>query len=352
MHLGTDPVEVGQGSIDRLVKVLDADWKSAVKDATDRHDGSFLRKIVDEAIVKPDLEKIDKRALALIDPVSIHTDLRLWKTGPTPADFWEGGEILTPGNQFCENGLIADPAVAIPMNFKKAQEDGSAVVKGSLDWIDVGKSAPACFPPGRVGDWEGWSRFKQIEKCLWIAGTQAPDRKEFWFDGKILRGRYLIEKSGEDWTIVRPEVQDMESAIFEKGKVLKQIAVPIVKAESKGEKRIALGPVLIPDVVDAQGDKISAESIELAAHDFLERYNQTSQAGVMHRYFDKDVRIVESYIAPQDLKFGERTIPKGTWMMAVHVIDTGTWDRIRSGEIVGFSIGGVAQEAQAVEDQQ
>lgn len=116
---------------------------------------------------------------------------------------------------------------------------------------------------------------------------------------------------------------------------------PIIKAD---EKRLVTGIVLQPEVVDAQGDIIGAEVISSAAHNFLAYYNKKTQLGLQHEVFKvPGIELVESWVAPVDMKLNGRDILAGTWMMTVRVMNDEVWNRVKSGSLTGFSIGGVAK---------
>jgi hypothetical protein len=119
------------------------------------------------------------------------------------------------------------------------------------------------------------------------------------------------------------------------------INIPICKVDDS--KRLVVGVVLEPDLVDAQNDTIPADVIETAAHDYLANYNKATELGIQHDTFgDIGVELVESYIAPVDFEINGVTIKKGTWVMVVHVSSDDVWLKVLSGEITGFSIGGTA----------
>jgi hypothetical protein len=113
------------------------------------------------------------------------------------------------------------------------------------------------------------------------------------------------------------------------------------------EKRIVYGKVLVPDKFDSQGDIISKEDIEKAAHNFLinlqkayiellhtgsNSTTKASQIGFMHKVF-KGVGgfgyIVESYIDQE-----------GSWVLATKITDDKVWQMIKDGIITGYSVGG------------
>ncbi len=104
--------------------------------------------------------------------------------------------------------------------------------------------------------------------------------------------------------------------------------------------RVVTGPVLIPDVVDLQGDFEFAEDIQKAAHGFME---DARNIGEMHTKFGKIGVPVESWLL-RDFMFVDtgkefKIFPPGTWMMSVHVTDDKVWEKVRNGELTGFSIG-------------
>ncbi len=117
------------------------------------------------------------------------------------------------------------------------------------------------------------------------------------------------------------------------------------------ERRVVKGPVLRPEVRDRQGTIMSADIIVDAAHDFVARLadkQDPSMPGFMHKEFNRDLVIVESYVTERDeiYKLSDEqktTVPSGSWMMAIKVNDEKIWEGVKSGEFKGFSIGGRAR---------
>lgn len=111
------------------------------------------------------------------------------------------------------------------------------------------------------------------------------------------------------------------------------------------EQHIVYGKALVPDRIDLQGDIVSKDDVEKAAHDFLinlqkayselstgQQSTNASQIGFMHKVF-KGVGgfgyIAESYIDPE-----------GSWILATKITDDRVWKMIKDGQITGYSIGG------------
>lgn len=118
-----------------------------------------------------------------------------------------------------------------------------------------------------------------------------------------------------------------------------RLLVPIEKSEAPA-KRVSYGVVLEPDTEDLQGDVMTAEDIEEAAYDWMER----SQAGGhMHSETVDGAKVVESYIAPCDIPVetaeGPETIRKGSWVLGMRWPES-IWKRITGGELTGYSVGG------------
>jgi len=113
--------------------------------------------------------------------------------------------------------------------------------------------------------------------------------------------------------------------------------VAFVKADD--EKHLVYGIVMEPDAIDTEGDKTSADEIEKAAHGFMLDFQDLdlNHERVLGK---QEASIVESYIAPQDLTFGENLVPAGTWMMVTKVFDDEIWKSVKEGDLTGYSIVG------------
>ena len=135
--------------------------------------------------------------------------------------------------------------------------------------------------------------------------------------------------------------------------LMKSDQQPNVEADVKLLKRdeaqqIVYGVVYEPDVVDAHGDFMDAEEIEKAAHVFLKEFRNIDK---QHDFTSKVGEVIESYIAPADFELGGQTVTKGTWMMAVKVVDD-VWQSIQKGEYTGFSLAGYGNVEKAQETPQ
>ena len=351
---GVDPVTLTDKQVKVLNTIKQGSWMRLVETANSTGISNLLRGLSKEDIDK--LTEEQKRVLALVLPVSIHTDIRLHPKGQ---DYWEGGEGFTPGNQFKENKFVTQkPDEKIMGDFKGSRvgEKKEPTVRGPLMWLDLGKDKPIVFSPGEVGaTTNSYGRLKNIDTFKWKAGVQEPHYKEFLFDGKLLNGRWIFTyvpvpagwttAGGESrvWMISKPRKQNMDSEIFKAEKKEKMgTFIPFIKGTKKQE---VFGIVYEPQVEDSQGDFASAEEIEYACHRFLEDYNLISY---MHQEITKRVKVIENYIAPVDCVIGTQPVKKGSWVLGVHIEDPEIWKQVESGELTGFSMEGVARKEEAV----
>lgn len=124
-------------------------------------------------------------------------------------------------------------------------------------------------------------------------------------------------------------------------------------AEVSEEKRLLISPVLIPNQPiyrrDDKGNEFNivfpAETILKAQQNF---YKQGFQRNSNIEHDDNltlnDVTFVESWIKEDDthdksLKYGFN-LPNGTWFAVMKVENDETWQKVKNGEVKGFSIEG------------
>ena len=117
------------------------------------------------------------------------------------------------------------------------------------------------------------------------------------------------------------------------------------------EKRILMGAALIPNKQIYRHDKqngeyyiyFSEETIRKASQVFLKRSNQNN-ATIEHTQPIDGMSVVESWIIENSemdkSKLYDFSLPKGTWMISMKVDNDEIWNKVKAGEIKGFSIEG------------
>ena len=110
---------------------------------------------------------------------------------------------------------------------------------------------------------------------------------------------------------------------------------PIFKADE--ERHLVYGVIAESGMVDAQGDVMSAQTIEEMAHDYMIRSRKFDDR---HNWKQVAAVLVESWIVREDTNLFGQLIKAISWVIAVKVFDDVIWQKIKSGEYQSFSIGG------------
>ena len=118
----------------------------------------------------------------------------------------------------------------------------------------------------------------------------------------------------------------------------------IIKEGSSDDfKGFVTGIVAEPDTEDAHGDVLTKDAIREAAYKYLENFQNIKYRH--GRVLTKDqVALVESYVAPVDMAFGEEVVKEGSWLQTLHVKDEKLRKEIQEEKITGFSLGGWVEE--------
>jgi len=108
-----------------------------------------------------------------------------------------------------------------------------------------------------------------------------------------------------------------------------------------GDLMRAYGIVYAPDQVDSQGDSADADTIRVAANEFM-RSGRTRNVDEDHGFDEAMAYVAESWLVRSgDPMFGDE--PEGAWAVGIQVGDVDLWARLKSGDLTGLSLAGVAQ---------
>jgi hypothetical protein len=125
----------------------------------------------------------------------------------------------------------------------------------------------------------------------------------------------------------------------------------VVLKEVDAEKRILMGAALIPDKqIYRRNDKTKDEyyiyfskaTIRKASELFLMNANQNNST-LEHSQKLKGMSVVESWIIEGENDKSKNygfDLPQGTWMISMKVNNDEIWDKVKLGEVKGFSIEG------------
>ncbi len=158
--------------------------------------------------------------------------------------------------------------------------------------------------------------------------------------------RYKVGMGSETYAISLVESPAIEEDFVALSKEEEVIEVKL----SEDEKHIVYGAVLVPekDIYRNNGENefyisFSKESIEKMSQDFMKEYRQY-EVKTDHDKIADEVCVVESWIKTDLFKDKSvalglnETLPVGTWFCGMKVNNIETWERIKSGELKGFSV--------------
>lgn len=242
--------------------------------------------------------------------------------------------------------------IQVPLFF----DDGTVLVKSEADLLDIGVEAKEELAEVDIYEVEKAMKIQTLifSKDAFDSAAAA----QAWAKQHAFRSD-KVDETGDSYRLRQVDPSEFDESSFrtititdgvkavvgqpkaqkrddEEERVVKLL--PVEKAE---DKQIVLGIVSEPDTVDAQGDTISAEEIENAAHEWLAKYQDR---GYMHqKIVNGKIEIFESYVVPVTFSVGGQQVKKGTWLLMYHITDGDLWQQIKSGKLTGFSLGGFAR---------
>ena len=114
------------------------------------------------------------------------------------------------------------------------------------------------------------------------------------------------------------------------------------------EKYMIYGPILVPDkdiYRNTNGNEyylsFSSESIEKMSQEYMKDFKQFNVT-LNHKDMADEICLVESWIVTDSYRDKANylgfSVPTGTWMGGMKVNNIDTWNKIKSGELKGFSV--------------
>lgn len=158
--------------------------------------------------------------------------------------------------------------------------------------------------------------------------------------------KYLVGLNSETYAISLVEAPAIEETL-----VALEEQKPIKVQLADEEKYMVYSAVLVPDKPiyrrNEDGDEyyieFSKESIEKMSQDYLMNYRQ-NEITLDHQTMANDITLVETWIKTDMYKDKSVAIglsedlPIGTWIAGLKVNQIDVWNRIKNGELKGFSV--------------
>jgi len=268
-----------------------------------------------------------------------HIDLRMVRKGD---DYFEGGEIMVGNLTGLTKLKKLDEGGKLRFGWKvpRKEEPTAETIRGPVSWMRAGKNKIEIIPPGEAGATTNkYGAMLILDDFLWTMTQADRHAKKLDIKGSTLFGdctflmAYVPVAEGRVWMISKLKIEEEKK--FEK-------FVPIFDISKKEDEHIVCGIVYEPDVEDSQGDMASEEEIRKAAYQFME---EVQKFKVNHAGKGVRVKVLESYVAPQNLTIAGQFIKKGSWLLTTRVLDDKIWQKVKNGEITGYSMAGQARTA-------
>ena len=161
---------------------------------------------------------------------------------------------------------------------------------------------------------------------------------------KIKKYKVGIDSETEAISMVTEPAIESDFVFLSKDKAI------VKEAFSNDEKHMVYGAVLRPDFPIYRNDgeneyylEFTSESIERMARDYMMNYRQ-GNVTIQHEEYANEVFMVESWIKQdmdkdKSVSVGlDKSLPIGTWFCGFYVNNNDIWERIKSGELKGFSV--------------
>lgn len=157
--------------------------------------------------------------------------------------------------------------------------------------------------------------------------------------------KYKVGTDSETYAISMVEMPAIESDFVALSKDEEEKLQVFLESN---ERHMCYGAALIPDkdIYRNNGEQefyisFTKESIEKMSQDFMKNYRQ-NEVTLDHEDMANDITITESWLVEDPYKDKANAlginVPKGTWMVGMHVNQIDVWERVKSGELKGFSV--------------
>lgn len=120
------------------------------------------------------------------------------------------------------------------------------------------------------------------------------------------------------------------------------MSTQVFKTYTAGEFHYVFGEVYAPDIVDTDGESMTAEDIRKMAHDFIAT-GKVKELDTNHNHKICGAEVVESFIA----RSGDPDFAEGAWVLGVRMPDGPLWEMVKSGEINSFSVDTLVTKVQS-----
>lgn len=108
----------------------------------------------------------------------------------------------------------------------------------------------------------------------------------------------------------------------------------IKRISEEGDQRYIEGVVYAPMEIDTWGEFMDVKDVQMLAHRFMEEVHMAAAIDTQHNNTPNGTKPVQSFIAVKD---DPRGYPENSWVLGCVVSDDILWDKVKRGDISGFS---------------
>lgn len=156
-------------------------------------------------------------------------------------------------------------------------------------------------------------------------------------------GRAWARKILREEDILKSYTAEITDAELDTEDSLPQVNIQIAKSLDEELKQVTY-VCMRADAVDAHGDHTSANEVRKACESFRKAWLANQQlSNLFHLYKTSSYDIIESYLAPCEMSLNGHYVNKSDWLVTLQINDDNVWEAIKSGDIVGVSIGARAK---------
>lgn len=159
-----------------------------------------------------------------------------------------------------------------------------------------------------------------------------------------LLGQKYYSNVGTEESIDKNLKDEDAKEVEDFGKFFDEITLEVSFKKIDEEEKTVTGIVYEPNVVDAQGDFMKADTIRKMAHHWMEKYQKYRESH--NKDIDaEDVRVIESFIAPVTYAVGTEIVGAGSWVLTTKIQNEELWKKVKDGELNAYSIGGYGKRS-------
>ena len=143
--------------------------------------------------------------------------------------------------------------------------------------------------------------------------------------------------------ILKSYTEEISKAQLDSEEKIPKIEIKVAKSLNEELMQVTY-VAMKADFTDAHGDYTSADEVRKAKESFNKALmKKQTMSNLFHMFETNTFDVIESYIAPADMSLNGHYVQKGDWLMTIQCNDESLWQMVKKGEVVGLSIGAVAQ---------